>query len=60
MIRGKGASKEGKFRGIPQPGEDEELHALVSASSPDELKKAVDKVTALCSHDNQVYSIHIS
>ena len=46
MIRGKGATKEGKFGrfGLPQPGEDEELHALITGSSPEVVKLAVDKV----------------
>ena len=46
MIRGKGAAKEGKFNrlGVPQPGEDEPLHALVSASTLEDLKIGVDKV----------------
>lgn len=46
MIRGKGATKEGKFNrmGIPQPGEDEPLHALISATSPEDLKIGVDRV----------------
>ena len=44
MIRGKGATKEGKFKGLPQPGEDEPLHALITANSPEAVKVAVDKV----------------
>ena len=46
MIRGKGATKQGKFNplGIPQPGEDEELHALISASTPEDMKVGVDRV----------------
>lgn len=46
MIRGKGATKEGKFNrlGVPQPGEDEPLHALISGSTPEDLKVGVDKV----------------
>ena len=46
MIRGKGSVKENKFgKGAqPMPGEDESLHALVIASSPEALKKGVDKV----------------
>ena len=46
MIRGKGATKQGKYNplGLPQPGEDEELHALITASSPEDLKVGMDKV----------------
>ena len=49
MIRGKGSVKENKFgKGAqPMPGEDESLHALVIASSPEALKKGVDKVHTL-------------
>ena len=48
MIRGKGATKEGKFGrfGLPQPGEDEELHALITGTSPEVVKLAVDKVSS--------------
>ena len=46
MIRGKGATKEGKFGrfGLPQPGEDEALHALITGQTPEAVKVAVDKV----------------
>ncbi len=46
MIRGKGATKQGKYNplGLPQPGEDEELHALITASTPEDLKVGMDKV----------------
>ena len=46
MIRGKGATKEGKLgrAGLPQPGEDEPLHALVTGNTPEAVKNAVDKV----------------
>ena len=52
MIRGKGATKEGKLSrlGLPQPGEDEPLHALITATSPDAVKVAVDKVRGMCVH----------
>lgn len=51
MIRGKGATKEGKFGrfGLPQPGEDEELHALITGLTPEAVKVAVDKVCPYCS-----------
>ena len=47
MIRGKGATKEGKLgrAGLPQPGEDEPLHALITGSTPESVKAAVDKVS---------------
>ena len=50
MIRGKGATKEGKLgrSGLPQPGEDEPLHALITGQSPEVVKDAVDKVCGLC------------
>ena len=46
MIRGKGATKEGKLgrTGLPQPGEDEPLHALITGQVPEVVKNAVDKV----------------
>ena len=46
MIRGKGATKEGKLgrAGLPQPGEDEPLHALITGLTPEAVKNAVDKV----------------
>lgn len=47
IIRGKGSVKEGKVGrkdGQPLPGEDEPLHAFITASNPECVKKAVDKV----------------
>lgn len=47
IIRGKGSVKEGKVGrkdGHPLPGEDEPLHAYVTANNPECVKKAVDKV----------------
>lgn len=47
IIRGKGSVKEGKVTrkdGQPLPGEDEPLHAYVTANNPESVKKAVDKV----------------
>ena len=46
MIRGKGSVKEGKGRkdGQPQPGENEPLHAMITADTHEALKRAVDKV----------------
>ena len=48
MIRGKGATKEGKLgrTGLPQPGEDEPLHALITGQTPETVKCAVDKVSS--------------
>lgn len=43
IIRGKGSVKEGKV-GKPLPGEDEPLHAYVTANSMESIKKAVDRV----------------
>ena len=49
MIRGKGSVKENKLgKGAqPMPGEDEPLHALVIATSPEALKRGVKKVNSI-------------
>jgi hypothetical protein len=50
IIRGKGSVKEGKIGrkdGQPLPGEDEPLHAYVTANNPENVKKAVEKVRVL-------------
>jgi splicing factor 1 len=39
--------KIGRKDGQPLPGEDEPLHAYVTASIPENVKKAVDRVTVL-------------
>ncbi|CAH0765887.1 unnamed protein product [Bemisia tabaci] len=47
IIRGKGSVKEGKVGrkdGQPLPGEDEPLHAYVTANNPECVKKAVEKI----------------
>ena len=47
IIRGKGSVKEGKVGrkdGQPLPGEDEPLHAYVTATNPESVKKAVEKI----------------
>eukprot|EP00096_Caligus_rogercresseyi_P014173 TRINITY_DN669_c1_g1_i1.p1 TRINITY_DN669_c1_g1~~TRINITY_DN669_c1_g1_i1.p1 ORF type:complete len:462 (-),score=185.25 TRINITY_DN669_c1_g1_i1:114-1499(-) len=47
IIRGKGSVKEGKIgrkNGQPLPGEDEPLHAYVTATDPDAVKRAVLKI----------------
>ncbi len=49
MIRGKGATKDGKVGRslLPQPGDDEPLHALITGYTPETVKNAVDKVTGI-------------
>lgn len=50
IIRGKGSVKEGKVGrkdGQPLPGEDEPLHAYITATNADCVKKAVEKVRSL-------------
>lgn len=50
MIRGKGSVKEGKVGrkdGQMLPGEDEPLHALVTANTMENVKKAVEQVRPL-------------
>ena len=47
IIRGKGSIKEGKVGrkdGQPLPGEDEPLHAYITANVPEAVKKAADKI----------------
>lgn len=47
IIRGKGSVKEGKVGrkdGQPLPGEDEPLHAYITATNPECVKKAVERV----------------
>ena len=47
IIRGKGSVKEGKVGrkdGQPLPGEDEPLHAYVTATNPEAVKKAVERI----------------
>ncbi|XP_013420116.2 splicing factor 1 isoform X1 [Lingula anatina] len=47
IIRGKGSVKEGKIGrkdGQPLPGEDEPLHAYVTANNPENVAKAVEKI----------------
>ena len=47
IIRGKGSVKEGKVGrkdGQPLPGEDEPLHAYVTATDLDSVNKAVAKI----------------
>lgn len=47
IIRGKGSVKEGKIGrndGQPLPGQDEPLHAFVTAATLDQVKKAVGRI----------------
>lgn len=47
IIRGKGSVKEGKVGrkdGQPLPGEDEPLHAFITAATADCVKKAVERI----------------
>ncbi|XP_012286294.1 splicing factor 1 isoform X2 [Orussus abietinus] len=47
IIRGKGSVKEGKVGrkdGQPLPGEDEPLHAYITANNLDAVKKAVERI----------------
>jgi len=47
IIRGKGSVKEGKIGrkdGQPLPGEDEPLHAYITANDPENVKKAVTRI----------------
>lgn len=56
IIRGKGSVKEGKVGrkdGQPLPGEDEPLHAYITANNLDAVKKAVERVCFL-------HSFHLS
>ncbi len=59
MIRGKGATKDGKVGRslLPQPGEDEPLHALITGYTPETVKKGVDLVGVVVWNFN-VYSLH--
>ena len=48
IIRGKGSVKEGKIGrkdGKPLPGEDEPLHAYITANNAENVQKAVEKVS---------------
>ncbi|KAM7538556.1 hypothetical protein Aperf_G00000047503 [Anoplocephala perfoliata] len=50
IIRGKGSVKDGKLirrDGMPIPGEDEPLHAFVSAATPESCQKAVEKIESI-------------
>ncbi|KAF5402761.1 Splicing factor [Paragonimus heterotremus] len=50
IIRGKGSVKEGKVGrrdGLPMPGEDEPLHAFVSAPVAEAVEKAVKKINEI-------------
>ncbi|KHJ41481.1 KH domain protein [Trichuris suis] len=49
IIRGKGSVKEGKIgkREGPMPGEDEPLHAYITASDAESLQSAVERITSI-------------
>jgi splicing factor 1 len=54
IIRGKGSVKEGKVGrkdGQPLPGEDEPLHAYITATNPECVKKAVERVKTIAIRD---------
>lgn len=61
IIRGKGSVKEGKVGrkdGQPLPGEDEPLHAFITASNPEAVKKAVDKIKEVITQGIEVPEGH--
>lgn len=61
MIRGKGSVKEGKVGrkdGQMLPGEDEPLHALVTANTMENVKKAVEQVRLMFLYFVFVDSLH--
>ena len=61
IIRGKGSVKEGKVGrkdGQPLPGEDEPLHAFITASNPEHVKKAVDKIKEVITQGIEVPEGH--
>lgn len=61
IIRGKGSVKEGKIGrkdGQPLPGEDEPLHAYVTANNPENVKKAVEKVYIYISHNATLHNFN--
>lgn len=57
IIRGKGSVKDGKIGrkdGQPLPGEDEPLHAYVTANNPENVKKAVEKIKGIIKESVEV------
>lgn len=57
IIRGKGSVKDGKIGrkdGQPLPGEDEPLHAYVTANNPENVRKAVEKIKAIIKESVEV------
>ncbi|XP_062520497.1 splicing factor 1-like isoform X2 [Corticium candelabrum] len=57
IIRGKGSVKAGKIGikpGQPMPGEDEPLHALVTASNQDDLQSGIRKINEMIRHGIEV------
>ena len=60
---GKGSVKEGKGRkdGLPMPGEDEDLHALISAPTEEGLHNAIKRITSVNHvNSNRVTKIKIT
>lgn len=61
IIRGKGSVKEGKVGrkdGQPLPGEDEPLHAFITAANADCVKKAVEKINEVIKQGIEVPEGH--
>lgn len=61
IIRGKGSVKEGKVGrkdGQPLPGEDEPLHAFITAANLDCVKKAVEKINEVIKQGIEVPEGH--
>ncbi|WAQ96888.1 SF01-like protein [Mya arenaria] len=57
IIRGKGSVKDGKIGrkdGQPLPGEDEPLHAYVTANNPENVLKAVEKIKSIIKESVEV------
>ncbi|KAH3863263.1 splicing factor 1-like [Dreissena polymorpha] len=57
IIRGKGSVKDGKIGrkdGQPLPGEDEPLHAYVTANNPENVCKAVEKIKSIIKESVEV------
>lgn len=60
IIRGKGSVKEGKVGrkdGQPLPGEDEPLHAYITATNLESVKKAMDRIRDIIKQGNEIHII---
>lgn len=58
MIRGKGSVKEGKIGrkdGMPLPGEDEPLHALVTGTKLEDVQKATAEINRIIKQVGQSF-----